>query len=397
MVRDNGSGISFLSMVIIIVSITFAVRGSNNMYMTEIPLVARYVFHYGEFLVGSISALAAVGTFLMSALINSRLRSRERRAVFITSSLIYAIVFPLFYLSNAITIWPIVFVAGFVLGALMPNIITSAGLLPDRKQRERLLSIYTLTLSISLVVGPALEGYLLDFMPLLKTFLIFSVFPIIVFILSFFLRFPDERNSRKIRGGEVVKNHGFRAAVYNIMTYNIPFAFILTFGGIYAMSRFGVSYSTVTLMFASFFFTSFLSRMILAVRPPENIWNLMILSVVITSVGLIGIVESFSFLMIEAFFLLLGFPHGFTYPLSVISISRSFSTEARNAANSLFFSIMMAVGAVMPFVSGGLVSAIGLRYSFAVLIPIILVLLFLLHHEMSCVKRGKISEGASPS
>ncbi|CAC11492.1 conserved hypothetical membrane protein [Thermoplasma acidophilum] len=397
MSRENGGGLSFITMLVIIVSITFAVRGSNNMYMTEIPLIARYVFHYGEFFVGSISALAAVGTFLMSALINSRLRSRERRYVFIASSLIYAIIFPLFYLSNAITIWPVVFVAGFSLGALMPNIITSAGLLPDRKQRERLLSIYTLTLSISLVVGPALEGYLLGFMPLLKTFLVFSVFPVIVFALSFFLKFPDENGARKIQSGDVVRNHGFRAAVYNIMTYNIPFAFILTFGGIYAMSRFGVTYSTVTLMFASFFFTSFLSRMILAVRPPEDIWKLMMLSVVITTIGLIGIVESFNFLMLEVFFLLLGFPHGFTYPLSVISISRSFDMQARNAANSLFFSIMMAVGAVMPFASGGIVSAIGLRYSFAALIPVILILLYMLHHEMSLVSHGKISGGASPS
>ncbi|WP_237265228.1 MFS transporter [Thermoplasma sp. Kam2015] len=397
MSRENEGGISFVSMLLIIASITFAVRGSNNMYMTEIPLIARYVFHYGEFLVGAISALTAVGTFIMSALINSRLRSKERRRVFIVSSLIYAVVFPLFYLSNAITIWPIAFFAGFSLGALMPNIITSAGLLPDRKQRERLLSIYTLTLSVSLVVGPALEGYLLKFMPLMKTFLVFSIFPIIVFGMSFFLRFPDERNMQKIETGDVLRNHGFRAAIYNIMTYNIPFAFILTFGGIYAMSRFDVTYSTVTLMFASFFFTSFLSRVLLAVRPPEDIWKLMILSVVITSIGLIGIVESLNILMLEACFLLLGFPHGFTFPLSVISISRSFSTESRNAANSLFFSVMMAVGAVMPFVSGGLVSAIGLKYSFGILVPVIIALLFMLSHEMSCIKKGKSNEGLLPS
>jgi len=87
-------------MLLIVVSITFAVRGSNNTYMTEIPLIAHYVFHYSEFFVGAISALGAVGTFIMSALINSRPKSKERRRVFIASSLVYAIVFPLFYCAS---------------------------------------------------------------------------------------------------------------------------------------------------------------------------------------------------------------------------------------------------------------------------------------------------------
>ncbi len=382
---------SFLYLLVVIVSITFSVRASNNMYMTEIPLIAKYVFGFKEFLVGSISALAATGTFIMSALINSRLRAGRRRFVFIASSLVYALVFPMFYLTNAETIWPVVFVAGFSLGALMPNIITSAGLLPDRKQRERLLSLYTLTLSVSLVAGPALETYLLDLMPLLKTFLVFSVFPIAVFVLSFFLRFPEEKEKSNAPVSEVLRNHGFRAAVYNIMTYNIPFAFMLTFGGIYAVSRFGVHYATVTLMFSTFFFTSFLSRLLLSIRPPDDIWRLMILSVVITSVGLIGIIESPNILVLEMFFLLLGFPHGFTYPLSVISISRSSDISTRNAANSIFFSVMMAVGALMPLVSGVIVSYIGLRYSFAALIPVILLLLLFLYREMRSINLTKES------
>lgn len=394
--NNNGNSASFLYLLLVIVSITFSVRASNNMYMTEIPLIAKYVFGFREFLVGSISALTAAATFIMSALINSRLKAARRRAVFIFSSLVYAVVFPLFYISTAVTIWPVVFAAGFSLGALMPNIITSAGLLSDRKQRERLLSMYTLTLSVSLVVGPALESYLLNFMPILKTFLVFSVFPVTVFGLSFFLKIPEESMKSKATAAEVLRNHGFRAAVYNIMTYNIPFAFLITFGGIFAVSRFGIHYATVTLMFSSFFFTSFLSRLLLALRPPEGVWKLMILSVLITSAGLIGIVESPNIIMLEIFFLVLGFPHGFTYPLSVISISRSTDLNTRNAANSLFFSFMMAVGAVMPFVSGGIVSFIGLRYSFAVLIPVILILLALLYREMRSLLKitGKVESTA---
>ncbi|BAB60428.1 TVG1326678 [Thermoplasma volcanium GSS1] len=359
------------------------------MFMTEIPLVARYIIHFNEFLVGSVSAVGALATFVMSAFINSKLSSTLRRKVFIASSLAYALVFPTFYFSNSITIWPIVFVSGFVLGAIMPNIITSASLLPDRKARERVLSIYTLTLSISLVAGPAIEGYLLRIYPLLETFIFFSIFPALVFVTSFFIKFPEEQSNVKIEAKNVIKNHGFKVSVYNIMTYNIPFAFILTFGGIYARDFFGASYSTVTLMFSSFFFTSFISRLLLALKPPENLWRLMILSVLLTTVGLMGIVESPSLTVMELSMLILGFPHGFTYPLSVISISRAFDISSRNAANSLFFSIMMAIGSVMPFVSGSVVLYIGLKYSFVSVIPVILIILLLLHHEMKLLSIGK--------
>ncbi len=70
--------------------------------------------------------------------------------------------------------------------------------------------------------------------------------------------------------------------------------------------------------------------------------------------------------------MMLGFPHGFTYPVSVISISRSFNPADRNAANSYFFSIMMLIGVIMPFISGIMVNTIGPKFSFIALIPALL-------------------------
>ncbi len=107
---------------------TFGIRASNNMYMTTVPLLAKYYFYYGEFFIGAISAAGAAGTFVMSAMINSRLKPETRRKVLIASAFVYMFVFPAFYFSNRVLIWPVATVAGFVLGAIVPNIITSAGL-----------------------------------------------------------------------------------------------------------------------------------------------------------------------------------------------------------------------------------------------------------------------------
>ncbi|MGC8609042.1 MAG: MFS transporter [Thermoplasmata archaeon] len=372
----------FLFVAAIIISMTFGIRASNNMYMTTVPLLAKYYFDYSEFFVGAISAAGATGTLVMSALINSRLGPKLRRKVFIASSFIYMVIFPVFYISNRFLIWPVVIIAGFVLGAIMPNIITSASLFNDRKTRERILSMYTLTLSISLVAGPAIESEILRVYPLTESFLFFSILPISSFAMSFFIKFPEESQKEKKVGGNIARNSGFVAAILNIMTYNIPFALILTFGGIYAKDAFNASYSLITLMFSLFFMTSFASRVMLTIKTPEKLWLLMGLSVLITSSGLIVLAFSNNIYIFAASFMMLGFPHGFTYPLSVISISRSFQPSERSAANSYFFSVMMLIGAVMPFVSGIMVDAIGMKTSFLSVIPVILVLLILLRREI---------------
>lgn len=151
----------FLQVLLVIVTMTFAVRASNNMISTTVPLLSRYYFHFTQTEVGLISAVFSLGTFVTSGLLNSRLPSSTRRKVFIASSIAYAVVLPLYYLVGPLTLWLLTGVAGLTLGSVMPNIITSAGLLEDRRARERLLSIYTLALSASLVAGPAIETAIL--------------------------------------------------------------------------------------------------------------------------------------------------------------------------------------------------------------------------------------------
>lgn len=383
---DNGK-LSLLYAVLIIVSITFAIRASNNMYMTTVPLLARYYFDFSEFSVGLIATVGAIGTFLMSAVINAKLKAKQRRRMFIISAFVYMIVFPLFYVSNGLLIWPIFFTASFVLGALMPNIITSAGLFDERKVRERILSIYTLTLSVALVAGPLIESIILEHYTLIQAFLFFSALPVISFAASFFLKFPeDDKDKREKGAGNTFKNHGFKVAVYNIMAYNIPFVLVLTFGGIFAKEDFGASYSLITLLFSLFFATSFISRLSLSIKTPERLRAMMVMSVLLTCVGLAMLGFAPSIYVFAASFIILGFPHGFTYPLSIISISRCFEKSKRNAANSYFFSIMMVVGIAMPLISGIMVQFVGLRQSFLVLVPVVLVLLYLLVKETRQMK-----------
>jgi MFS family permease len=297
---------------------------------------------------------------------------------------VYALILPLFYYSNSLLVWALSAVAGLSLGLMMPNVINAAGLLEDRKARERLLSIYTLALSVSLVVGPAVESVVLKFSPLRYVFLWFEPFALLAFALSFFLEFPQEANGKKVEV-KVFSNPGFKVAVLNILSYNVPFATITAFAGVYAKEVFGLSYSEVTAFFSAFFVTSFLARLYLFLRPAERISGLVTFSVSLTVIGLSLATLSGNSLLFLWALLVLGIPHGITYPLSVISISRTFKAEERNAANSQFFAIMMLIGVVTPLVDGVVAQALGIRLLFVLLVPFVLAFLAMLRRYVGAV------------
>jgi len=83
----------YLQMLLVIVSMTFVIRASNNMISTTIPLLVKYDFHFTQSEVGIIGAVLSLGTFITSGFVNSRLKTSKRRKFFITSSVLYALVY----------------------------------------------------------------------------------------------------------------------------------------------------------------------------------------------------------------------------------------------------------------------------------------------------------------
>jgi Major Facilitator Superfamily. len=176
------------------------------------------------------------------------------------------------------------------------------------------------------------------------------------------MKFPVEKQ-KKIKL-KVFSNYGFRSAVFNIMAYNIPFAVLIAFAGIYEKDTFNISLSFVTLVFSLFFLSSFLSRIYLSIKPPRNIKFMMNETIILTLIGITVMVFSRNLEIFIVSFLILGVPHGFAYPVSIITLGRSFKARFRNAANSYFFAIMMAVGVVLPTLSGFSIDNVGFKITF---------------------------------
>jgi MFS family permease len=376
--KENVAKGTIIMIAIIIITTTFGVRASNNMIGTTIPLLAKKYFNYTGTEIGLLATTFMGSTFIMSTFINVRLNSKNRRKLFIISSIIYTILFPLFYLANPLTIWIIASVSGFTIGALMPNLITSAGLFDDKRLRERMLAIYTLALSTSLLIGPAIDGLILKYYTLRQSFLFFTIIAALVPILSPFLKFPgDEKVTKEnLSFSYIWKNNGFKVAFLNNLAYQVPFAFILTFDGLYAEEEFHVNNSIAILLYSVFFATSFLGRLSLSLKPPTNIKILIETSVSLSLIGLLVAWIAPNIYVFIIALLILGIPHGFTYTLSVITLSRTFPYNTRNAANSYFFSTMTVIGAVLPTILGYIVDVAGFKISFLVLLPMVITVFY---------------------
>jgi len=171
----------------------------------------------------------------------------------------------MYYLSDSISVFIISFFIGMAYGIILPNIVTSASLYPDKTGRERLLSIYSIGLSFSLVFGPSLETYLLKFISYRTIFLFFAPVGIIGFIASFFMEFPE--NKKEEHGNSIKKNSGLWSSILTITTYNVPFAALTVFLVIFAETRFHVSSYMAYLPFVFFFTVSLFTRIYLSIRP----------------------------------------------------------------------------------------------------------------------------------
>ncbi len=377
--------------IIILISFTFAVRSSNNAFMTTLPLFVKEYFNFSQVDVGILAGFSSLITFLTSLFINSKVNSSARRRLFIFANLLILISFLLVIFSTNVSIWLYVLFVSFAAGIIMPNMLTSAGDYEDRKTRERMLGIYTLALSASLIVGPAIEALALEHFPLKYAFLVFVPISLIALILSPFMKFPESKTEES-KDVKVLSNPGFKVAVYSILTYNAPFSMIIFFSGIFAEQVLKLPYDTIMLLFSLLFAVSFISRMLLSYIVPSRLWRYIKFSMLMTIFGLSIIFISRNALIYAIGIIFLGVPHGLTYPLSISSIGRSFDISKRNKANSYFFAVIMLINIGVPTLAGGLIQAIGFRAVMMLIVPVIMVLFFLARSQVKKITFNRLHQ-----
>ncbi|WP_373468543.1 MFS transporter [Acidianus infernus] len=361
----------FLYMAITLALITITSRATNNMVTTTLAPLGKYVFGLTNLMAGLLESLIYISTFISTSYLNPRMNARVRRNAFIASNLAIVIILVLYYFSNAELIWLITPLAGISFGLILPNLITSASLVKDKKTAERLLGLYSTSLSISLIIGPSLETYILHLTGSYKmVFLAFTPLALIGAGIAWTIKFPNVK--REKYGLSVLKNKGFITSVLSITTYNVPFAAFTAFLTIYAIEKFHVSSAIGYSSYIPFFVLSFLTRSFMTIRPFNSLKYPLLISIIITAFGLGFMVFAPSFMSFLIMMALLGIPHGSIFPMSTVMIARATTQEERNAVNSYFLAYNNILFTSIPAIIGFLSGFIGLGYSMLLLeIPVI--------------------------
>lgn len=352
-----------LYIISLMFSLAFFLRGSNNIVITTLPLFVRYYFNFTTPQVGLLAALMSGSMFFASGIANPYF-PRVRKTLIRIFSILYGGVLIVTPFLNGTTVWIASIIIGFAAGIVFPNVISMSSEIGDRKTRERAISMYTVALSLSLVIGPYIEYLILRVYPLKDVFVVFAPFGVIVAVLSFRLNVPSSSQTKVSM--KIVKSIPFMLAVINNTSYDVPFAAITAFGGILESLR-GLPTELIPISFAVYFLTSFLSRLFMALKPVNKIFSLMFSSLVVAGTGLYLLSFSQTFLEFIVSMAILGIPHGLTYPVSLTLLSRGFSKEDITSANSLFFSLMSLVAIIAPIIIGGISFLVGLPDSFLAL------------------------------
>jgi MFS family permease len=364
--QSGNPRLALVSAAVILVLAAISARSVNNMVVTSLPFLAKYNFGFGNVEVGLISAVLYGSTLVVTTFLNPMLRAATRRKIFIASTAVIPVTMVLFYFSTPVTLWPIAVASGLASGFLFPNIITSASLHKNHMVQMRLLAIYSVSLSTSLVIGPSLETWLLTFLTYKQIFLPFMGLSIVGFVVSPFVKFPKVK--KEVKGGRAaLGNKGLLTSLISITIYNVPFAAITSFLVIFAVERFGVSSSTAYSVFIFFFAVSFITRLSMAIRPFKALFIPLLVSSVITIGSLLALPFMSTFTVFIILMAVLGIPHGSIFPISSMLIARGTTPEERSVANSYFMAYNNVLFIVVPVVFGFLSLHIGFQDSFTIL------------------------------
>ncbi len=164
----------------------------------------------------------------------------------------------------------------------------------------------------------------------------------------------------------------FRLPLLIQLAYQVPFVAIVSFGGLLAIHVDHTSAGEVTLLFAVFYAVSLIMRLSLAWRPPgKRSMKIVRISLLLTVAG-ITMLTTHSLPVLVGGFILLGFAHGTTYPISLTLLAEGSSPGNLMRNNARLASIQSFVGVVLPAILGASIDLLGFTSTFAlILIPVI--------------------------
>lgn len=374
-------------------------RITQNMALTTFALLGRDDLHLGASMIGVLGALSGLALVAVTIGVAARVPARSSTAEAAAGMVVLVAALVAFILATSL---PVLFAAVLLLGVAgglgMPGLTNAVGVL-GRANREQAVGLYTLTLSVSLAVGPLLETFVLDrvHQAVRAPFLAFLAFPVLgALALAAGVRRhrrepalhptpPDPTTpgttghgttgpnpapphpthpsvEAPVRHPGLLNSPNGRLALTARLLYAIPFAGISVFGALIAHVAFATTPAQAQLAFTAFFVTSLISRALVAWRAPiQHKLAFFWLSGALTAAGLALLGTGHGLAMLLVAMAILGVPHGLTFPLVLALVASSASPAELPRANAALLATGNLTAVLVPVILGSLVTLVGYR------------------------------------
>lgn len=390
-------------------------RMTQNMASTTLSLLAGEAVHVSAAEIGVLGAgVGLVGTLV--TLLFSRRVPHHRAAASATWSMA-GLVVSLLVLAVAPSFGVLAVGAvllGVVSGVAMPGLLNAIASAAGA-ERERVIALYTVTLSVSLAVGPFLETVVLGIahQDVRVPYVLFTVFPLVAVAVLVNARRRRRRAGPVTSGDQAAStteeaqveattvnvdvvgdvsveasegsgpgptrqpglfaSRAGRTAMVAQLLYNVPFSGITVFGALVARRGFGVTAAQAELGFTVFFVCSFLARASVAWRSPITAKHALLwLSAALTVAGLALIGTGHGLVLLLVAMGVLGIPHGLTFPLALALVAEATPIEALPRANATLLGSTNLSSVVVPLALGAIVPTVGYQgMMLTVLVPVV--------------------------
>lgn len=404
-------------------------RMTQNMATTTLSLLAGEAVHLGAAAIGVLGAVVGLLVALVTLLLSRRVPHHRAAAsaawalAGLAVSLLVLAVAPSFGVlaAGAVLLGA---AGGLAMPGLLNAIVSTAG-----TERERVIAVYTVTLSVSLAVGPLLETVVLSagHQDVRTPYVVFAAFPVVGAVLLVTARRrrrdagpapvagpddvadPDDvagpepagpepagpeageetsvgvdaagdvatepaGSPRRRRGGGsgLFATRAGRTALVAQLLYAVPFSGVTVFGALVARRGFGVTAAQAQLGFTVFFVCSFVARAAVAWRAPivakqALLWA----SAALTAAGLVLLGTGHGLVLLLVAMGVLGVPHGLTFPLALALVAEATPVDALPRANATLLGSTNLSSVVVPLALGAIVPAVGYQgMMLAVLVPV---------------------------
>lgn len=353
---------------------TVFLRSTTNMLQTGLPLFARYYLGLPEQRIGYLMAAITASGFI--SLIYFSMGKRRIRTLLVAGFLISGLATVMIALIRDIWSFLIIGLLSYSASSILqPLLLTSVVFMSEPHRRDRNIALFTSALSLSLIAGPLLQAFLIS---VTGNFVLSMVYfaPLLFLgaVVSTRLGTEDEFEVRpELRSFGFIRNRRYLTGVVTQLVYTIPFAVMLSFGGIFARSVVGASYIEVEFLFGAFFASSLLSRVILSLKGFNKVATVVI-SVALTLIGipLLALVPNQSALVVA--FVILGVPHGLIYPVASSYVAQGVERNRLPIANSVTAAVAGFTNLLSVSIYGYLLSDLGDSQGFLTLVAPVAVL-----------------------